>query len=242
MKPIKLIARDTGPLLSFDSMKEARKLKAELKRLTTNDSAYYAVLARFELGHFDQIATVALEKGKEPADYATEVKKALRMEINAAEWASAESAPAPTAKKRKDKLPGMKFTGEDAFEELRDHLRILGAPDFYQKTLESFGYKSASEIPSHDHGVKVARALSIERNRIQLERETIAIASKSVGPERAKELMQTLKDAHDTLGGGAFWGCLDKWGCPTTDYAVRSENLEQILAELKEICDYRNRT
>lgn len=232
MKPVKLIARDTGPLLSFEVMKDARKLKGELKKLTGSDSAYYAVLARFELGHFDQIATVALEKQKEPAAYAKEVMNALQMEINAAEWQAAESAP-PSTKKKQNKI-GLRFTSEEAFEEIRDHLRILGAPDFYAKTLSSFGYATASDIPSHDDGVKVYRALSIERNRIQLERETIAVAARRVGPERAKELMQTLKDAHDTLGGGAFWGILDKYGCPTTDYAVRSEHLEQILTELRD--------
>ncbi len=243
MKPISLIARDTGPLLSFGTMKDARKLKGELKRLTTNDSAYYAVLARFELGHFDQIATVALEKAKEPAAYAKEVLNALQMEINAAAWAGAEEAPieAPKAKKGKSKL-FMKFNSEEAYEEVREHLRLLGVPDFYDLTLKAFGYAKATDIPTHDAGVPVYKALCVERNRIQLERETLGEAAKRVGMDRAKELLQTLKDAHDTLGAGAFWGVLDKWGCPTTEFALRSENLANIMAELKEISDYRNRS
>ncbi len=244
MKPIKLIASDSGMgFLSFDTMKEARKLKGELKRLTTNDSAYYAVLARFELGHFDQIATVALEHSKEPAAYAKEVLNALQMEINAAAWAGAEDAPvgAPKAKKNKSKL-FMKFNSEEAFEEMRDHLRILGAADFYEKTLAMFKYAKASDIPTHDMGVPVYKALCAERNRIQMERETLGAAAKRVGMDKAKELLQVLRDAHDTLGGGAFWGVLDKWGCPTTEYALASDNLESIMKELKEISDYRNRS
>jgi len=243
MKSVKLIARDTGPLLSFDSMKEARKLKSELKRLTTNDSAYYAVLARFELGHFDQVATVALEKQKEPAAYAKEVMSALQMEINAAAWAGAEDAPVEPAKGKKSKSKlFMKFNSEEAYQEVREHLKLLGVPDFYDLTLKAFGYTKATDIPTHDAGVPVYKALCVERNRIQLERETLGDAAKRVGMDRAKELLQTLKDAHDTLGAGAFWGVLDKWGCPTTEFALRSHNLVNIMAELKEISDYRNRS
>lgn len=235
MKPIGLVARDTGPLLPFDLMKEARRLKAELKRVTGNDSAYYSVLARFELGHFNQIAEDAAEES--PA-LANRVLAGLQTELNAQTWAASENGPVDTSGKKKSKL-FIQFTSEEAFEEVRDHLRILETPNFYQETLRSFGYEKASDIPTHDAGVKVYRALCIERNRIQLERETVAIASKQVGLERAKELMQVLRDAYETLGAGAFFGCLDKFGCPTIDHAVRSFDLPNILSDLKRIVDER---
>ncbi len=245
MKPIKLIARDSGPLLSFDSMKEARKLKAELKRLTTNDSAYYSVLARFELGHFDDIATVALEKGKEPTAYAAEVKKALQMEINAAEWAATESGPVePPAKGKKPKSKlFLKFNSEGAFDEVREHLKILtGSDDFYHKVLNAYGYKTPSDIPTHDDGVKPYRDMCIERNRVQLEHETIAAAAKHVGIERAPEVIITLRRTYDLLGAGAFFAVLDEYGAPTIDEAIRSYRLAEIMAKLKEVVDYRNRS
>ncbi len=242
MKPIKLIARDSGMGLSFDTMKEARKLKSELKKLTNDDSAYYAVLARFELGHFDQVATVALEKHKEPSAYAKEVMAALQMEINAASWAAAEDAPIGPAKAKKGKSKlHMKFNSEEAYEEVRDHLRILGVPEFYDQTLRSFGYAKASDIPTHDAGVPVYKALCVERNRIQLERETIGKASKVVGPEKAKDLMKVLRDAHDTLGAGTFFEVLDKYGCPTIDIAIGSYDLAKILTELLEISEKRKK-
>ncbi len=244
MKPVKLIARDSGPLLSFDTMKEARRLKGELKRLTTNDSQYYACLARFELGHFDQIATVALEKGKEPAAYAKEVLNALQMEINAAAWAGAEDAPTdtPKTKKNKSKL-FLKFNSEGAFDEVREHLKILtGSDDYYHKVMAAYGYKTPSDIPTHEDGIKPYRDLCTERNRVQLEHETIAAAAKHVGMERAPEVIITLRRTYDLLGPGPFFAVLDEHGCPTIDDAIRSYRLGEIMAKLKDVVDYRNRS
>jgi len=243
MDPVKLIARDTGlGMLSFETMKAARKLKSELKKLTTNDSAYYAVLARFELGHFDQIATVALEKQKEPAAYAKEVMNTLQMEINAASWAAAESAPVEPAKGKKSKSKlFMKFNSEEAFHEIRDHLRILGAPGFYDQTLKQFNYTQASDIPTHEAGIPVYKALCVERNRIQMERETLGKAAKVVGPERARDLMNVFREAHDKLGAGTFFQVLDEFGCPTIDIALASYDLEKILAKFLQISEERKR-
>ncbi len=245
MKPIKLIAKDTGPLLSFELMKEARKYKSELKKLTTNDSAYYAVLARYELGHFDDIATVSPEKGKEPSDYAKEVLTALKMEINAVEWVAAEADPVEPkgkpATKNKSKL-FLKFNSEGAFEEVREHLRLLTGDDsYYNKTMLSFGYQSANDIPSHDAGVKVYRELCVERNRIQLEHETVSAAAKHVGADRAKELILTMRRSYEVLGPGPFYAVLDKYGCPTVDEAIRSLRLAEIMENLKDVIDYRNK-
>lgn len=243
MKPAKLIAKDTGPLLSFDSMKDARKLKSELKKLTGDDSAYYGILGRYELGHFDQIATVALEKQKEPAIYAKEVMNALQMEINALSWAAAEDAPAEPAKPKKGKSKlFMKFNSEEAFQEVREHLRLLtGTDDFYFKVLNAYGYKTPSDIPTHDDGIKPYKDMCTERNRVQLERETIAAAAKHVGMERAPEVIITLRRTYDLLGPGPFFAVLDEFGCPTIDHAVRSYRLGEIMAKLKDVVDYRNR-
>jgi hypothetical protein len=247
MKSIKLIAKDTGPLISFELMKEAAKHKAALKRLTTNDSAYYAVLGRFEVGHFDHsLAEVALNTGKEPADYAREVLKALHMEVNAAEWMNPEAGPVePKPKataKGKSKL-FMKFNSEGAFEEVREHLRLLTGDDsYYNKTMLSFGYRSPNDIPSHDAGVKVYRELCVERNRVQLEHETVSAAARHVGADRAKELILTMRRSYEVLGPGPFYAVLDKYGCPTVDEAIRSFRLVEIMENLKDVIDYRNKS
>ena len=241
MKPAGLIARDTGPLIGYDRMKDARKIKASLKRLTGDDGAYYSCLARYELGHFDDIATVALEKKEEPAEMAKRVLAGLQQELNAQEWAASEEAPVDNSpgRKKKSKLY-MKFNSEEAFEEIKGHLRILtGSDELYQQIMEKHGFKAPTDIPSHDAGIPVYKALCVERNRIQLDRETIAAASKQVGPERAKELMQVLRDAYDTLGAGTFFQVLDKWGAPTIDEAVRSFNLQYIMKELLDISEER---
>jgi len=238
-----IIARDAGPLIGYDRMKKARKFKADLKRLTHDDGAYYSCLARYELGHFDQIATVAIEKNEEPAALAERVLSGLQQELNAQEWAASEEAPVDNSpRKTKSKL-FMKFNSAEAFEEIRGHLRILTEnDDLYQQIMEKHGFKTPADIPNHDAGIPVYKALCVERNRIQLDRETIRAAARQVGPERAKELMQVMRDAYDTLGCGTFFSVLDKWGCPTIDEAVRSYNLGNIMNELREIQEYRNRS
>lgn len=242
MKPAGLVARDTGPLVGYDRMKEARKLKASMKRLTGDDGAYYSCLARFELGHFDQIATVAIEHKEEPAIMAERALVALRQELNVLEWEASESAPVDNSPGKKKSKLFMKFNSEEAFEEIKGHLRILtGNDDLYHQIMEKHGFKTPADIPNHDAGIPVYKALCVERNRIQMDRETIRAAAKQVGPERAKELMQVLRDAYDTLGAGAFFGVLDKWGCPTIDEAIRSYNLQHILDELLKISESRKK-
>lgn len=238
MKPIGLVARDTGPQVSFEIQKEARAFKSELKRLTQDNSAYYSVLARFELGHFNQIPEVAAEAKQEPAELAKRVLTALQMEVNAQTWAASENAPVPA---KTGKL-FMAFTSDKAFEEVRDHLRILtGNDDFYLKTMRAFGYEKASDIPTHEAGIKPYRELCIERNRVQMEHETVAAAARQVGPERAREVIETLRKTYELLGTGPFFAVLDKFGCPTIDEAIRSYRLAEIMTELKECVDYRNR-
>jgi hypothetical protein len=240
MKPIGLIARDNGPLIGYDRMKESRKIKASLKRLTHDDGAYYGCLARYEIGHFDQIATVAIENKEEPAAMAERVLAGLRQELNVREWEASEAAPVDNSpRKAKSKLH-MKFNSEEAFEEIRGHLRILtGNDECYQSIMRRHNFEKPTDIPHHDAGIPVYKALCVERNRIQMERETLAAAAKQVGPDKAKELLTVLKDAYETLGAGVFFGVLDKWGCPTIDEAIRSYNLGNIMKELERINEER---
>lgn len=200
-----MLAHDTGPLLSFAKMKEARAFKAELKRLTGSDAAYYAVLERFGIEHFDQVP-----KGADPEKHAKTILDALRMEVNVCAW---ESAGPP----RPAKL-FVPFNHYKELEQVRSDLQDFGEEAFYDKTLKRYGCTSIAELPVKE-GKKAYQELCLKLNQAKAD----------------NGLLDILEQSSDVIGARLFAEVLKRHDCATVAdvMALAGDPLANLLKELK---------
>ncbi len=200
-----MLAKDTGPLLSFERMKQARKFKAELKRLTSSDAAYYSVLERFGVEHFDQVP-----KGHDPEEYAKKVLESLRMEVNVCAW----NAETPRATPKLF----VPFNHYKEIEQVRADLESFGEHAFYEKTLRRYDCKNIAELPVKE-GKKAYSELCLELNRLKVD----------------ADLSGTLGKCCEQLGQRMVLEIFKRHDCATiTDVmALASDPLAALLKELK---------
>lgn len=230
-----LIVPSPVAALGFEGLKQFRKLRNELRKLTGNDAAYYGVLGSYR----SSFAVNGFQHANEicPVD-AQKVMNALIAEKNWFEWVATEEQPEPKRKK-KVRLFGA-FDSAEQFDVMRQHLRHLtGSDDLFAAILKRHGFDSVDAIPNHDAGAKPYREMCAERNGLQLDRQEIATAIMAGFP---KEVVTTLQETREVIGRGVFYEILGvEFRVSAMEEIMRmpGEQLEMMLLRLKSEVDSR---
>lgn len=212
-----MIARSNEPFIGFAGLKEFREIKAELRKLSGSDKAYYDRLAQFQVEHADQIASASVER---------KVRDALAQELNYWRWETANDPPPPEPKPAKARKL-FAFTAADQFAEIKRHLNWLTGNDAtFETIMRKHGFADISEIKDRNAGYPALRELSAERNRLQIER----------GMGHCDDELQDLLQRSLYQLEHKFWQALGAFNCGTFEqvFALPSDELQKLLRRLKD--------
>jgi hypothetical protein len=220
-----MISKSNEPFVGFAGLKEFHEIKAELRKLSGSDKAYYDRLAQFQLEHSNQITNDAVLR---------QLREALQQELNYWRWEAVPGAPVAEAAPPKPTKRVIPFTAGEQLAELKRHLNWLtGSDSLFTSVMSKYGFAAIEDIKDRNAGYPVLRELSAERNRLQMER----------GMGHCDDELQDLLQRALYKLDHRFWTVLGQFQCGYMQqvFQLDSDALQRLLGRLKFECEQKDK-